>query len=127
MAAVGQEHGETVITLSPCQIGRNTTGRRDSLDRSPATTIGSKHDRIVSGPRSAASVGCVAQRLGRTTADRDLPKLSLCKESNVAAVGRPERISGILGTQHWLSLKRIQWTEPKLPLSLNRRRDGYIA
>ena len=119
MAAVGKKYGIPLIALGLGHVDGNAARRRDPLDRNPAGAR-REHDDIVTIPRSAAAVGRVAQRLRGTAAGGDFLQLALREESDVAAIGRPERIRGVLGERHRLSLKRIHRTQPELPFSVHR-------
>src|SRR5690349_953104 len=126
MMAIGQKYRETGGTLGFGHVGGNAAGRRDSLDRGSAAGR-RKHDHVVAAPRSATSLGCIAKRLDRTTAGSNLLTFALREESEVAAIGRPEGVRGILRTQYRLCLKCVQRPQPELTLSVDRRRNSDQA
>src|SRR5262249_9952658 len=126
MAAVRQKHGKAGYTVSgdPAR-GGNATGSRYSLNCSKST--GGKHDHVIAIPRSSATVERGAQRLHRTAASGDLLNPVLREESDVMAVGRPEWVRGVLGSQHRLSLKCVHGPQPELTLTIHYRRDCDVT
>jgi hypothetical protein len=92
MAAVGKEYRTESAARDPLRhVGGYTARRRDPLDRL-AEGVRNEHDDVVTIPRSASAVGSVAQRLRGTAARGDLLQFALREESDVAAIGRPERV-----------------------------------
>src|SRR5215471_7468643 len=125
MAAVGQEHWEAESTLAPCDLRGHTARGRYSLNG--AATTCRKHDHVVTIPRSAPSLARIAKRLRRPAASADFLELALREEPDVAAVGRPEGISGVLAARHRLSLKPVNCPQPELTLAIHRRRDCNVT
>src|SRR6266849_6403258 len=96
MAPIGQKHRVPKSTLGLEDIRGSTSGRRDFLDSFRDHTGRRKEDHVLAVPRSAAWLGHIAQRLSRSAAGGDLLELALREEADVAAVGRPEGVRGIL-------------------------------
>src|SRR6476660_1300645 len=109
-------------------VYRNTSGRRNALDRTAESATGREHDHVVRAPRRAAPESRLTQSLRRTAADRDLLEFALGEEPDVAAVRRPERVLGIVSAGHGLGLERVKGTQPQLPrLPIHRRRDRDVT
>src|SRR5262245_1126048 len=123
MAAVGQEHGIAGYIFGPHHVRGNSAGGRYSLDYSISVAGLRKEDYVLAVPRSSAALEHVTKRLRRAAAGGDLLELALREKSDVAAVGRPEGVRGVVGGRHRVSLKRVQRPQPELALSIHLRRD----
>src|SRR5688572_24670043 len=98
---------------------RDATGSSDSEER---TTVGRNNDRPVLAPGSPGRQIGVADRLRRTTARGNALDLPVGEEADVAAVRRPERLSGTFGPRQWRRCQRIQRLNPEHLLGPARAR-----
>src|SRR5215469_4947229 len=92
--------------------------------RASPTRVGKKNH-LVAIPGTSSDEGCGAYRLCWPSASSDRLELALCKESDVATVGRPKWQCCAIGARHGFSLKCIQRPKPELALvpNLSRKRD----
>jgi len=84
-------------------------GGGDTEER--AANVGRKENDIVAIPCAAARVGRVANHLGASAADGDALQLSVCEETDVAAVGRPEGIRVAVGIGEHFGFAGIERAE----------------
>src|SRR5262249_62196323 len=98
MAAVGEKPRESMTLLTGLNVrqghrlaaaGGHAVQRRGDIRR--------KDDDAVAVPRAAPAGWSIAQRLRRAAGDIDSLQLALCEESEVAAVGGPQRDLRALG------------------------------
>src|SRR5256714_8772485 len=92
-----------------------------------AVVITSKNNYAIAIPSAAPSIWRVAECLRRTAGRVDFLQFGLREVSDEAAIGRPERIRGILSTSQWLGRKRSQRPNPKQLFSTRRTNDNYDA
>ena len=81
-----------------------------------------KHDDVVDAPRGTASVRCVADRLNGPARGRDALELARREEPDRAAVGRPERAHGLVGSGQRLHGETVHPANPELALPVGSRR-----
>src|SRR5712692_1575294 len=109
MISIGQEIRPAVGPFVPAYIESRDTLRCSTQSRNTLdfATDSGEDDYIRAAPTRAPARVSVAQRLRRPSRHRDAFQFSLCKEAQIAAVWRPKREGGILGTGQRASRKRI--------------------
>ena len=127
MPAIGKEPGKAVAGFTGCLVQRGEGGSRATRCRHPVERhgkVGLKDDHVVLVPASAAAVEGIAEGQGRPSGDIHLLQISVGKEHDEAAVGRPEGVMGAIraGQSPWY--QRIEIPHPKLILSVKDGRKG---
>ena len=100
MLSVRKKPGEAVgIVLLRNQRGRRSSGSATRADaQKGAEIVGAEYDDVVGAPACAAAVGGIGEDSSRAASRRDLHQLAVGEETEVAAIGRPERMACALRT-----------------------------
>ena len=97
---------------------------RDAID---LTGILGEKDDALAVPASAARLVYIAEYQRRAARRRNPPQLALRKESNVTAVGGPERAVGVIRADQRMRLEGIQGPHPELCNACGSRQENHIA
>ncbi len=124
-AAIGKKHRIPQAVLILDYVNRSTARRLHPLDRH--SFVPRKHDNAAIAPGSPKGVGNVAHRLDRAAADGNFLQLAVGEEGDIAAIGRPEWLSGVLCIGHGLKPVLVHRPQPKLSFSLGLRRHDEEA
>jgi hypothetical protein len=127
MPAIGKEPGKAVADFTGCLVQRGEGGSRATRCRNPVERHGKvrcKDDHTVLVPTSAAAVEGRAEGQDRPSGDIHLLQITVGKERDEAAVGRPEGVMGAIRAGQSSRHQRIEFPHPKLLLSVYRSRKG---
>src|SRR6516225_3378037 len=109
MPAVGEKTGPAMCcglgAIDGCHGKRQTPGRRHAIDGVRGRWA--KDDGSIVAPASTTSRLRSAQCLGWTTGCLNSSQISISKEADRPAVGRPERKSGALGARERRGSRRV--------------------
>src|SRR6266849_316267 len=102
----------SVLVLRSGQRLRCASGCRDP--EQPRTKVGCEDNGVIGTPTGATVGGRAAKSQGRPTAKRNLPQLTLSKESNPLSVRGKERGFGPVGTRDRFRIKAVHRTKVEL-------------
>src|SRR5580700_8693414 len=118
MLSVGQKHGPAWGTDACRRLlladRSGWASARCGNAQQRGRGVRSKQNCAIRAPCTAARLGSICQSLDSAAAGVDDAELSLRKESQAAAIRRPEGKNSILGPGQRLGRSRIQGTHPKL-------------